>query len=41
MTALDDAPAASVPAATGADTSQDVALERATQWANEYAAQGR
>ena len=38
MTALDDAPAASAPAATGVDTSQDVALERATQWANEYAA---
>ncbi len=38
MTALDDAPAASASAATGVPASQDVALQRATQWATEYAA---
>jgi hypothetical protein len=38
MTALDDAPAASAPEATEVSASQEVALERATQWANEQAA---
>ncbi len=39
MSVLDDAPATSASAATGVSVSQEVALERATQWANEYAAQ--
>ena len=38
MTAVAEGPAASAPAAAEATTSQEVALERATQWANEYAA---
>jgi hypothetical protein len=38
MTAVAEQPAASAPVAAEATTSQEVALERATQWANEYAA---
>ena len=38
MTAVAEGPAASAPVAAEATTSQEVALERATQWANEYAA---
>ena len=38
MTAVEDAPAASATAGTGVPASQEVALERATQWANQYAA---
>ncbi|MGH3197479.1 MAG: hypothetical protein ACRDOH_21935 [Streptosporangiaceae bacterium] len=38
MTAVAEAPAASAPVAAAATTSEEVALERATQWANEYAA---
>lgn len=38
MTTVDDAPAASAAAGTGVPASQEVALERATRWANEYAA---
>ena len=38
MTAVAEGPAATAPVAAEATTSQEVALERATQWANEYAA---
>jgi hypothetical protein len=38
MTAVEDAPATSAPAATGAPTSEAEARELATQWANEQAA---
>ena len=38
MTAVAEVPAASAPVAAEATTSEEVALERATKWANEYAA---
>jgi hypothetical protein len=38
MTAVEDAPAASAPAATGAPTTEEEARALATQWANEQAA---
>ncbi len=38
MTAVADVPAATAPVATGASAPEDVALERATRWANERAA---
>ena len=38
MTAVAEGPAATAPVAAAATTSDEVALERATQWANDYAA---
>jgi hypothetical protein len=38
MTAVAEGPAATAPVVADASTSDEVALERATQWANDYAA---